>query len=422
MRENKKQKNYKIIMMIILTVFITFLVTSIAVSAYYMSGKSENVVVINSSLGTFLNGGKTNSNGSSSNNSQNIISLNSIKAIIDKYYLGELDEQKMNEQAIKGYVAGLGDPYSEYITAEEMEEYRTQILGNYVGIGIYMIENEEYNLIQVLAPIKESPAFEAGILPGDLIKKIDGVEYTAESMTAAANNIKGEEGTKVKLTIIRNGEEKEFELTRRTVLTNPINEEVLENNIGYLEVSSFDQDTSVEFKNKFESLKEKGIEKLIIDLRNNTGGLVSEALAMADYIAEKGDKLLITVNKYDKEEVSKSEEKPIINMPIVLLVNENTASASEILAGALKDLNKATIVGTKTYGKGVIQQILSLTDGSGIKLTIEEYFTPNKNKINKIGIEPHEVVELPETVQNPLLLQRKDDTQLEKAIEILKNK
>ncbi len=420
MREDKNQKKYNSAMTILITVFITFLITSALVSNYYLSGKCNNVVVLNSNLGSFFNLFKSDSN--KSDDSKKVISLNSIQAIIDKYYLGEQDAQKMNEQAIKGYVSGLGDPYSEYITAEEMEEYKAQILGNYVGIGIYMIENEEHNLIQVLAPIKESPAYKAGILPGDLIKKIDGIEYTAEDMTAAANNIKGEEGTKVKLTIIRNGEEKQFELTRKTVLTNPINEEVLENNIGYLELPSFDQDCAIEFKKKFENLQKQGIKRLIIDLRNNTGGLVSEALDIAEYIVEKGDKLLITVNKHGKEEISRSGEKPIINMPIVLLVNENTASASEILAGALKDLNKATIVGTKTYGKGVIQQILTLTDGSGIKLTIEEYFTPNKNKINKLGIEPHEVVELPETVKNPLLVERKDDTQLKRAIEILKNK
>ena len=406
MREEKMEKIYKVIMIIIITMFITFLITSIAVSNYYMSGKNSNVLVLNSN----------------SKNQTTIIPLTSIQQIIDKYYLGEQDEQKLKEGAIKGYVEALGDPYSEYITADEMEEYKEQIFGNYVGIGIYMIQNAEHNLIQVLAPIKDSPAYDAGIIPGDLIKSIDGVEYTAEDMTAAANEIKGEEGTKVKLVVVRAGKELQFELTRKKVITNPISSEILENNIGYLEVTSFDQDTAKQFKEKYQELEKKGIKSLIIDLRNNGGGLVSEALTIADYIVEKGERLLITVDKNNKEEITKAEQKPIINMPIVVLVNENTASASEILSGALKDLKKATIVGTKTYGKGVIQQILSLTDGSGLKLTIEEYFTPNKNKINQVGIEPHEVVELPETIENPLLLERKDDTQLNKAIEILKNK
>ena len=404
--EEKFQKIYKYIMIVVITAFVTFLATSIFISNYYTGGNIDNILLLNS--------------GESS--SQTTTALNAIRTYIDKYYLGEKDEQQLTEGALKGYVAGLGDPYSEYITASEMEEYKTQLLGNYVGIGIYMIENQEYNLIQVLSPIKESPAAEAGILPGDFIKSIDGVDYTADDMTVAANKIKGEEGTKVKLVIIRGNQELEFELTRKTVLTNPISEEVLENNIGYLEVSSFDKGTSEEFKKKFMDLQIKGINGLIIDLRNNGGGIVSEALAIAECIADKGSPLLITVDKNNRQEITKSSANPIINMPVVILTNENTASASEILAGALKDLNKATIVGTKTYGKGVIQQIVTLTDGSGLKLTIEEYFTPNKNKINNIGIEPHEIVELPESVQNPLLLERKDDTQLDKAIEIIKNK
>ena len=252
--ENKVQKIYKYIMIIAITVLVTFLATSICVSNYYTEG-------------SFLS--------DSGESEATTISINTIRKIIDKYYLGEIDEQELTEGAIKGYVEGLGDPYSEYITAEEMEEYTAQLLGNYVGIGIYMIENEEYNLVQVLAPIKESPAAEAGILPGDLIRSIDGIEYTAENMTAAANAIKGEEGTKVKLVIIRDSKEIELELTRRTVLTNPISEELLENNIGYLEVSSFDQGTADEFKEKYEDLQKKGIKGLIIDLRNNGGGIVS---------------------------------------------------------------------------------------------------------------------------------------------------
>ena len=159
---------------------------------------------------------------------------------------------------------------------------------------------------------------------------------------------------------------------------------------------------------------------MIIDLRNNGGGIVDEALEIADYMTDKGSSLLYEVDKNNKEEVKKSEKDPIINLPIVVLTNENTASSSEILAGALKDLGKAKICGTKTYGKGVIQQVLTLPDGSGLKITSEKYLTPNKTEINKIGIEPDEKVELPSTVKNVLLVEEKDDTQLQKAIEMLK--
>ena len=404
--EEKVQNVYKYIMIIATTILITFLVTSIAVSNYYIGGKNENVIILDSK--------KQNSNVQTS--------LEAIDAIIEKYYLGETTEQDLIEGAIKGYVQGLGDPYSQYITAEEMVEYETQLMGNYVGIGIYMTASQEHNLIQVITPIPESPAAEKGIMSGDLIKSIDGIEYTAEDLDEAAEKIKGEEGSKVKLVIVRENEEIEFELKRRKVLTNPVEEELLEEDIGYLRISSFDDGTADHFKEKYKDLQKKNIKGLIIDLRNNGGGILSEALEITNFIADKGETLLITVNNENNEEITKAESNPIIDVPVVLLINENSASASEIVAGALKDLNKATIIGTKSYGKGVIQRIIKLTDGSALKLTIEEYFTPNKNKINKIGVEPHETVRLPESVENPLLLEKKDDTQLERAIEILKNK
>ena len=196
---------------------------------------------------------------------------------------------------------------------------------------------------------------------------------------------------------------------------------MLENNIGYIEFSSFDDGTAEDFKSKYEELEKQGITSLIIDLRNNGGGIVDEALEIAEYIADKGSVLLYEVDKNNNEEVEKSKNEPIINMPIVILTNENTASSSEILAGALKDLGKAKIVGTKTYGKGVIQEVISLSDGSGLKITTKKYLTPNRTEINGVGIEPDETVELPDTVTSALNVNEEDDTQLRKAIEILKN-
>ena len=357
---------------------------------------------------------------SSSSDDKLTKSLKNIKSILKKYYLNDIDEDKAIDGAIEGYVSSLGDQYTEYIPKDEMEDYTQNLMGNYVGIGIYMSQNTKDNTIVVLTPIKYSPAEEAGILPGDIIKKINDVEYTGENMTAAANNIKGAEGTKVKLEIQRGQEIKTFEITRKKITTNPVIAEKLDNNIGYLEVTSFDENTAENFKSKYEELKAQGIDSLIIDLRNNGGGLVEEALKIADYIVPKGKELLVTVDKDGKEKVEKSKEDVLIDMPIVVLVNKNSASSSEILAGALKDLNEATIVGTTTYGKGVIQQFLTLRDGSGLKVTVEEYYTPNRTKINGVGIEPNEKIELPETITNPLTVERKDDTQLQKAIELLK--
>ena len=401
----KRQKVYKIIMLIVLTAFITFLVTSTYILNHIEGTNGDSV------LSSLI---------SDSSDDELTKTLKGIENIIDKYYLKDVDEQKAIDGAIQGYIEALGDEYTEYIPADEMEEYTQDIMGNFVGVGIYMIENTEDNTIEVLSPIKDSPAEKAGILSGDIIVGVDGVKYTGNEIDTAANKIKGEEGTTVKIEIKRGEETLTFDIKRAKVITNPVLSEKLENNIGYLQITSFDEGTAEDFKNKFNNLKEQGITSLIIDLRNNGGGIVEEALEIIDYIVPKGKEILITVDKDQKEEIEKSKEDVLINMPIVVLVNEYSASASEIVAGALKDLNEATLVGKTTYGKGVIQQLLTLSNGAGLKITVEEYYTPNKNKIDGVGIKPNEEVNLPETVTSPLIVTREQDTQLQKAIEILK--
>lgn len=405
MEEKKRYKVYKIIMLAVIVAFVTFMITSIGMYQL-LSDRGAN------KAGILMK--------SSSSDAALTTTLNRYRNIIDKYYLGEVDEEKLKEGAIKGYIEGLDDPYTEYISKEEMKDYLEDTMGNFVGIGIYMVKNTEANKVQVLAPIKNSPAEKAGILPGDLIVAVDGVNYTGDDMSVVSSKIKGEEGTTVTVEMLRGTETKTFELKRENIKVNPVEGKVLANQIGYIEFSSFDEGTAKDFKAKYEELQKQGIKSLIIDLRNNGGGIVDEALEIADYIADKGSVLLYEVDKNNNEEVKKSEHDPIISMPIVILTNENTASSSEILAGALKDLGKAKTCGVKTYGKGVIQQVLTLGDGSGIKITSEKYLTPNKTEINKIGIEPDEKVELPDTVENVLLVEEKEDTQLQKAIEMLK--
>ena len=403
MEEKRGMKTYKVIMLVLLVAFITFILTTIGMYKYFTgTGFGKSLV--------------------SSSNANNEIAneLNKYRKIIDKYYLGDVDEEKLKEGAIKGYIEGLGDKYSEYISKEDMEDYMADTTGNFVGIGIYMVQDTKSNKIMVLSPIKGGPAEKAGIQPGDYIISVDDVDYAGDQMSVAANKIKGEAGTTVKIKILRDSETKEYELKREKITVNPVEGKVLDNNIGYLEFSSFDDGTAEEFKNKYEELQKQGITSLIIDLRNNGGGIVKETLEIADYILNKDDVILYEVDKNDKETVEKSTNDPIINMPIVVLTNGNTASSSEILAGALKDHGKATIVGEKTYGKGVIQQLLTLPDGSGLKITSEEYLTPNKTKINGIGIEPDEQISLPDIVKNVLNVEEKDDTQLQKAIETLK--
>ena len=347
--------------------------------------------------------------------------LSSIEQIVDKDYLGEIDENKIFDETIKGYVEGLNDEYSQYFTKEELDKYKTDnIEGQFVGIGVYIIQDTEKNAIRVLAPIKGSPAEKAGILAGDYIVKVDDQAYTGEQITEATNKMKGKEGTKVKIQIIRDEKNLDFEVERANVRVNPVEADIYEENIGYLKISSFDQGSGSEVTKKVEELKEKNIKSLMIDLRNNGGGIVDEAIEIADLFTNKDSTLLITKDKHGNENISKAKKDKVIEVPIIVLTNENTASASEILAGALKDKYVAKIVGTTTFGKGVIQELLTMKDGTGLKLTTNEYYTPNRNKINKVGIEPDEKIELPEEYKNILSIPKEVDTQLNKAIELLK--
>lgn len=394
----KKNKIYKIIMLVILTAAITFIITSIVM--YNTLGKSGVKNVSTDSVGR---------------------TFRIFHNFIEKNYIGEIDEDKMLESAIKGYVEGLDDEYSEYITKEEMEEYMQDATGKYVGIGIYIANNTKTNQIVVLMPMKGSPAEEAGIKSGDVITKVDGVAYTGEQLSEASKALKKEEGTKAKVEILReSGETVELEIERKSIKVNHIETKVLNNNIGYMEIATFDEGCYEEFKTKWEELNKENIKSLIIDLRNNGGGIVQEALDIADMMVEKDKTLLITASKNKDEKVNKAKHDKTINLPIVILVNENTASSSEILSAAVRENNdNVTIIGKTTYGKGVIQTIYNLTDGSGIKLTTNEYYTPKHNTINKVGIKPDIEVEFPKN-ENIYSVEEANDTQLQKAIEILK--
>ena len=401
--ENKNtQRIYKVIMLIIIVIITTSLLTAFATYQYL----KDNGLYSDKINTTSLEGLE--------------YTLAQFRSELEKKYIGEINDEELIEGAIKGYVDALGDPYTTYYTKKEMKEIMEETNGNFVGIGIYMTQYKDQNAILVIKPIENSPADKAGVLPGDIITKVDDVECTGDKLEEASNRIKGEEGTTVKLEINRNGETKVFEITRAKVIISHITTKVLENNIGYISISDFEGECAEEFETKYKELEKQGIEKLIIDLRNNGGGIVDESLKIANMLVEKDSTLLITKDKNDKEEVTKAKEKPIINMPTVVLINEYSASASEILAGALKDNEKATLIGNKTYGKGIIQELHQLSDGSGLKITVSEYYTPNHNAIHKIGITPDIEINLSEEAKKQITLEQKDDTQLQKAIETLK--
>lgn len=336
--------------------------------------------------------------------------LKNFRDIIDNLYIGEIDEQKIMDETIKGYINGLDDEYSEYMTAAEWGEYQANALGNYVGIGIYMSVDKNNNVV-VVEPIKGTPAEAAGLKSGDIIVYVNDESMIGVDSEIVSSKIKGEEGTKVKITILRDTEYMDFEIERKSIKVYHVENEMLENNIGYISLMTFDEGCADEFKTSYENLKSQGAKKIILDLRNNTGGLVDECLKIADMMLEKDAIELITVDAQGNKEINKSENAPIVEGEMVVLINEYSASASEILVAALKENNRAQVVGKNSYGKGVIQSVLELNDGSVLKLTVSEYFTPKENKINKIGVKPDFEIEL--DYENEI------DTQLNKAIEIL---
>lgn len=398
MNGEKAQKIYKVVMLVIITALVSSLVTAVIVTEKFTSKSSVESIA----EGDGTTGIET--------------TLAYIRTLLEKEYIGELDDEQMLETAIKGYVAGVGDEYTVYYTKEEMDAEYDEAMGNYVGIGIYMIVNYEEGTIEVVDVMKNSPALEAGIQDGDMITKVNDKELTPDTVTELSNEIKGEEGTKVQLEIKREDETIDLEVERRRIEVSHIESKMLDDNIAYIQVLDFDGGTAKEFKENYENLKKQGATSLIIDIRGNGGGVVDEAIDMLEMICDKNSTLLIETDKQGNETVIKSEEKPIIDVPIVVLVNGHSASASEIFAGALKDHEKATIIGTTTYGKGVIQTLIRLADGSGLKMTTEEYCTPNRNKINKVGIEPNITVELPKDVEE---ITDESDTQLQRAIQEL---
>lgn len=404
--KQKRQNIYRVIMLIVLTAVITFMVTTIAMYS------------------KFQNSGSLSSNGSSSSSENTLVkTLQSFKAMINKLYIGDVDEDAMIEGALKGYVEGLGDPYTEYYTKEEMADLREELNSEYVGIGVYIGNNAVDNTIVIAGTIKSSPAEEAGLKAGDVVEKIDDVSYTGKQLSEATKVLKAEEGTTVKLTILRDEKEIEINITRRKITVEHVSSKMMDNNVAYIKIDSFDNNVADSFKSQLTDIMKGNVNGIIIDLRSNGGGIVTEATDIADLFLEKDETILITKSKKDNEEkITKSKQEPIVkNTPVVILVNEATASASEILAGALKDKYNATIVGKTTYGKGVIQSLYNLKDGSGLKITTDEYFTPNHNKIQKTGITPDVEVDLTKDADGNYETGDKD-AQLLKAIEVIKGK
>lgn len=394
MNFEKKTNVYRIVMLVIVTAMITFLVTSIGFYNYYVKSENGNIKLISNYI-------------KFSESTQELTSkLELVKKYLEQSYMGKLDEESMVEGAIKGYVEGLGDSYTEYLTESELEELMIDIEGDYVGIGVY-ITSTTNNQTVILLPIEGSPAEKAGLKSGDIILEIEGEDCSLLELDEVSNKIKGEKGTKVNLKILRGEKTIDFSIERKQVELKYITSEVLEKDIGYIQLLTFYENCTEDFKKELENLEEKNIKSLIIDLRDNGGGIVKDAIEMAELFVPKGNIIMKTYDKEGNETIEKSKSTKTLDMDIIILVNENSASATEIFTAALKENNIAKVIGTTTFGKGVMQEVQPISIGGAMKITVEKFKTPKGNEINEVGITPD--IEIEGT-----------EEQLQKAIDNLK--
>lgn len=346
--------------------------------------------------------------------------LTEIEALMNNYYLDELDSEEIETWLYKGAVAGLGDPYAAYYTEEEYQSMLDTTNGSYCGIGVEISQNISTGIVTVARVFEGSPAQKAGLLPGDVLYKVGDMEVTGEDLTMIVSRIKGKEHTTVGISVAREGEDDylEFQVERETIEVQTVESEMLEGQIGYISIRSFDDVTSEQFIQALDKLEGQGMEGLIVDLRDNGGGLVSCVCKILDRLLPEG-LIVYTEDKYGNREEERSDAEHYFDKPLAVLVNGNSASASEIFAGAIKDYGIGTLVGTKTYGKGIVQKIYPLSDGTAVKLTVSKYYTPKGNNIHGIGIEPDVEIELDEALEKKVVVSREEDNQLQKARELL---
>lgn len=343
-----------------------------------------------------------------------------IQSIIDEYFYFDSDESVMTESVYKGLMEGLDDPYSVYYTPEEYAKLQESTSGEYVGIGVQVQRDPDTGLITMIKPFKGGPAADAGILKGDVLVGVDDLDLLNSDMelSEVVKLIKGEEGSIVKVTVEREGEAEPltFEVIRRTVDNPTVEYEMLDNNIGYISIAEFYEKTAEQYIAAVKDLESQGMKGLIVDVRDNPGGLLASVVDILDFMLPEG-KIVYTKDKNGNilEEYN-STDKESFDLPMVVLANENSASAAEIYTGALKDYKMATIVGQNTFGKGIVQRLFPLQDGSCVKLTISKYFTPNGNDIHKVGIAPDIEVELPDELKKEIEVEKSQDTQLQAAI------
>lgn len=408
----QKNNNKRKIVMRIIKITVSLLVIAISFTAgNIISGYGYN---INTHIGL-------SSSQASNAEVRQFATLFEVKHELEKNYDGDIDQDKLVEGAVKGMTASLQDPYTLYMTLDEYNKYMDSNSGEFMGIGVY-IESKD-NKVVVTSTISGGPAEKAGIIAGDVIYAANG-ETLAGDTQKAVSIITGPEKATIKLVIIRNdSQEIDLDVDRDKVKSVSVAGDMVNDKVGYIALSNFDLNVSKDFTSKLQELKDKGMKGLVIDLRNNGGGYLNEAVNIASQFIPKGDTITYTIDKYNKKAVLQSvggiEEK----MPVVILTNSNTASASEVVTGALKDYNIAQSVGTTTFGKGIVQLPYELPNkDGGLKVTVSKYYTPNGNNIHKIGIAPDYEVKLTEDQAKMNPYDRNKDPQFLKALEVIQNK
>lgn len=343
---------------------------------------------------------------------------------IDEYYLNGIDNDKMKDGIYKGMVDSLGDPYTVYYNSEEYKQFTSSSSGTYSGIGVAVSQNVTTGAITIVKTFKKGSGEKEGMKPGDVIYKVEGKKIEGLELSKVVSMIKGEEGTFVKVTVLRDGKEIEFNLERKKLEVDTVNyrmEDRSGKKIGYISVSEFDEVTASQFKSAISELSKEGMEGLVIDLRDNPGGLLDVTCEMLDRMIKKG-LLVYTVDKNGKRVDEDATDSDSFDKPVAILVNGNSASASEVFSGAMKDYKAATLVGTRTFGKGIVQSIVPFGDGTAMKVTVSKYYTPNGVNIHGTGIEPDVVVELSKDATKNGKYDRKYDNQLNKALDVVVDK
>lgn len=336
--------------------------------------------------------------------------IEELNRYVEQYYLFDYDQEDVETGIYKGLLAGLGDVYTGYYTPEEYASFMESSNGSYSGIGAMLQQDYTTGIITVVRAFSGSPAEEAGLKTDDILYMVEGEEVTGKDLTLVVTDLKGEEGTDVNVSILRGRDILECTITRRHIEVPTVEYEMLQADIGYIAITEFDDVTDEQFMSAMDALESQGMKKLIVDLRNNGGGLVDVTCAILDRLLPEG-LIVYTEDKYGKRLEEKSDAEHYFDGEMAVLVNGNSASASEIFAGAIKDYGVGTLIGTQTFGKGIVQSLFPLSDGSALKITVSRYYTPAGNNIHEVGITPDIILE-----PDP---ESEEDIQLQKAIEVL---